>query len=106
MLTTTELQSLVEQVKYKPGWTFRVYDGRHEGQHLVIRTVVQDAYDLDKNVELDVHSMLPPMETEEQFFNWILWRLKRIECHECREFFQVKGKIFDDPHQENADQDL
>jgi hypothetical protein len=37
-----------------------VYDGRWEGQHLVIRTEVPDTYS-DQTVVLDVHSMLPPM---------------------------------------------
>jgi hypothetical protein len=106
MLSTSELQGLVREVQYKPGWEFKVYDGRHEGQHIVINTVVPDAYDENKNTMLDVHSMLPPMETKEQFYEWVLWRLKRIETHECREFLRIGGKVYSDPHAEFAERDL
>lgn len=105
MLTTPEIQNLLDKVSYKPDWEFSVYDGKHEGQHIVIRTPVQDAYDLDKIVVLDVHSMLPPCETAEQFYNWLLWRLKRLEVHECREFFRVDNMVYDDPHGPDADHD-
>jgi hypothetical protein len=62
-------------------------------------------YDLTKTVTLDVHSMLPPMLTEGQFLAWLLWRLKRIEVHEAREFFRVDDQVWDDPHAEHADRD-
>lgn len=105
MLSTKTLQTLLDEVTYKPGWSFKVYDGKHEGQHLVITTVVIDSYDITQTTTLDVHSMLPPMDTEKQFYDWLLWRLKRIECHECREFFRVDHKIYDDPHAEFAGRD-
>lgn len=106
VLSTARLQGILDRVQYKPGWDFAVYDGRHEGQHVVITTVVPDAYDLTKTVTLDVHSMLPPMLTEGQFLAWLLWRLKRIEVHEAREFFRVDDQVWDDPHAEHADRDL
>jgi hypothetical protein len=105
-LPTACLQGILARVRYKPGWAFSLYDGRHEGQHVRITTVVPDAYDPDKSLTVDVHSMLPPMLSERQFLEWVGWRLRRIECHESREFFRFDGRVFDDPHAENADRDL
>jgi hypothetical protein len=62
VLTTAEIQAHLNRLSYKPGWEFKVYDGRWEGQHLVIRTEVPDTYS-DQTVVLDVHSMLPPMRS-------------------------------------------
>lgn len=104
-LSTAYLQAILERVRYKPGWDFSLYDGRHEGQHMVITTVVPDAYNPSETVTLDVHSMLPPQFSETQFLEWLLWRLRRIEIHECREFFHVDGQVYDDPHADGADQD-
>lgn len=106
MLITADLAQVLARVTYKPGWRFAVYDGRFEGQHLVITTQVLDAYDPDSTVTLDVHSMLPPMRDEQQFLDWLLWRVCRIETHEAREFLRVNGVSHNDPHAEYADRDL
>lgn len=106
MISTNELAMYIRDVKYKPGWAFRIYDGRYEGQHLVIQTQVIDAYNPEEIVTLDVHSMLPPMENRKQFMDWLQWRLIRIECHESREFFRVDGVCWSDPHADGADQDI
>ena len=106
MLSTKQIQEYLDKVTYKPGWKFRCYDGRWEGQHLVITTVLPDAYDKGKTTTLDVHSMLPPMETIDQLNTWMMWRLGRIEIHEMREFYQVDGKLIADPHAEFAGRDL
>jgi hypothetical protein len=92
-------------VTYKPGWKIQAYDGRFEGQHIAITTVVADAYDPTKTTTLDVHSMLPPQADEEALMSWLLWRCIRIECHEAREFLRVDGAPWSDPHAECADQD-
>lgn len=105
MLSTEQLREHLTKVTYKPGWSFTVYDGEWEGQHIVIRTVVHDAYDPTKTTALDVHSMLPPMDSIDQFNNWLMWRLGRIEVHEMREFFRVNGTPVSDPHKENANRD-
>lgn len=106
MLTVPQMQALLDRITYRPGWTFDVYQGRHEGPHLVIRTSVADAYNPDQTTVLDVHSMLPPMRDEQQFMDWLLWRCSRLEVHEAREFLRVDGKPHSDPHGPDADHDL
>ena len=104
-LTVPDLQALLDVVTYKPGWRFELYDGRMEGPHVAIWTQVLDAYDPETTTVLDVHSMLPPMRSAEQFYDWLLWRICRIETHEAREFLRVAGAVYDDPHADGADQD-
>lgn len=105
MLTVGEIEAELARVSYKPGWTFRVYQGRWEGLHLVIRTEVPDAYHEGENVVLDVHSFLPPLRDRWALHSWLTWRLARIEVHEMREFYRVDGQCWDDPHAEGASED-
>jgi hypothetical protein len=106
VLTTGEIAAHLERLSYKDGWEFSVYDGRWEGQHLVIRTVVPDTYHPGESLVLDVHSMLPPMRDTAQLEEWLAWRLARIEVHEMREFFKRDGQVLFSPHAEFADRDL
>jgi hypothetical protein len=105
VLTTTELQNHLSTISYMPGWLIDVYDGAYEGQHCVIRTRLEDSYNPGEMVELDIHSMLPPMRTTEDFEQWLLWRLMRIATHEVREWLKKDGKPIVDPHADGADQD-
>lgn len=106
VLTIPQLQALLGHVTYRPGWLFLAYQGRHEGPHLQITTVVPDAYNPDETTTLDIHTSIPPMETPAQFYTWVGWRLARIESHEQREFYRIDGVPWDDPHKPNADRDL
>lgn len=106
MLSTRDLQEIVGRVVYKPGWSFRVYDGRWEWQHCSVTFPVLDAYDQTKTIDLDVHSGIGPFDTEKGFLDWLLRRIARIEVHEAREFFKVDGRVYDDPHADGADRDL
>lgn len=83
-----------------------MYDGSHEGQHCVITARVIDAYNPGQTTSLNVHSALPPCRDEQAFLDWLLWRCKRVEVHECMEFLQVDGKPHVDPHRPDADHDL
>jgi hypothetical protein len=105
MLTTPQVQAVLDRVTYKDGWSLEVYDGRFEGQHVVITTVVADAYDQTKTVTLDVHSSLPPMRDEQAVLEWLAWRLGRLEIHEMLEFLRLDGSCWVDPHRTGADQD-
>lgn len=106
MMTTSEIQDHLSRITYKPGWELKIYDGRWEGQHLVITTVVPDSYHPGETVTLDVHSMLPPMRDGNALDEWLAWRLGRIEVHEMREFLRRDGRPIYDPHAEYAERDL
>jgi hypothetical protein len=106
VLTTAQIQAELDRVTYREGWTIRVYDGRHEGQHVVITTDVPDAYNPGRTVTLDIHSPLPPIPDVDYLHVWMLWRLGRIASHENREFYRVDGKPPFDPHAPFADRDV
>lgn len=104
-LTTAELAAHVDRLSFMPGWSIQVRDGRREGQHVVIRASVPDAYHPDEVTVLDVHSKLPPQFTAAQFDEWILWRLERIASHEVREWLRRDGAPIFDPHAPDANRD-
>jgi hypothetical protein len=105
VLTVEGIRAHLERLSYKDGWTFDVYEGRWEGQHLVIRTEIEDAALRGRKVVLDVHSMLPPMRDTIALEEWLAWRLGRLEVHEMREFLRRDGRVIFDPHGADADHD-
>lgn len=106
MLTTEQIREHLTHLSYKPGWSFEVYDGRWEGQHIAIRGEVEDSYRPGEKTVLDVHSMLPPMTGTGALEAWLIWRLCRLEVHEAREFFKRDGRVLFDPHAPFADRDV
>jgi hypothetical protein len=106
MLTTAQIRDELLRVTYRSGWSFEVYDGAFEGQHIVIRAKVIDAYHPGQTVDLDVHSMLPPMPDAAYLHRWLAWRLGRLELHEMREHLHLDGKPIFDPHAPYADRDV
>lgn len=104
-MSVEQMQAVLDQVTYKPGWKFTVYQGEWEGPHVVITTQVIDAYDPTQSTVLDVHSSLPPMRDEDQLMEWLAWRLGRIEVHEMREFLKFDGQPVFDPHAPLAERD-
>lgn len=106
MLTTAEVAAHLAELTYRPGWSLAVYDGRWEGQHLVITAEVVDSTHPERTTLLDVHSMLPPMRDGQALDEWLAWRLGRIEMHEMREMLRRDGRPIFDPHAPHADRDL
>jgi hypothetical protein len=105
VLSTEEIREAVWCVTYRPGWSFEVYEGRFEGPHIVIRATVPDSTRLGQAVTLAIHSMLPPMRNRQAVFEWLAWRLGRIEVHEMREWLKVDGRVIFDPHALGAEHD-
>jgi hypothetical protein len=106
MITVAHMARHLARLTYRPGWTFQVYGGRHEGPHVVIRATLMDSTRPDRTVDIRVDSALPPFDSLEHFERWLLWRLEIIESHECREWFKRDGVPVCDPHAEHAQHDL
>jgi hypothetical protein len=52
---------------------------------------------------LDIHSLIPPMATVEDFDRWMVWRLIEIASHEVREWYRDdQGRAIFDPHAADA----
>jgi hypothetical protein len=104
-LSTDQIRQHLERLTYKPGWSFRVYTGRFEGQHVTIETTVPNTYHEGKTVTLRIESALPPMRDTQALEDWLAWRVIRIESHEAREFLRKDGLPIYDPHAPFADRD-
>lgn len=106
LLEIHDIRKILSKTRYKD-WTMRAYLGRHEGPHLRIVAMVQDAFG-PGTVPLDIHCRIPRVarRDEEHFLDFLLERLQVAENHETREFFKVGGKVYDSPHAPNADRDL
>lgn len=97
-LSFYSLKEAIAKFSYKPGWTFTVYEDPYEGSHIQIAVSTPDAFHPEQDVVLDIHSPLPPMFDDRQLKAWMLWRLLRIETHECREWLRFKGEQIINPH--------
>lgn len=98
-LTTGVLNNIIKnKVRYLPGWTIKVEEDEFEGQYLVIRADVPDAYHPEQTMTLNIVSHFPPMFDSGNFFDFLSWRLRQIAIHESMEWFRVNGKPWVDPH--------
>lgn len=104
-LSIQEIREHIGRLSYRPGWTIEVYQGAYELAHLVIQAELENSYRPGEKVLLDIHSALPPLCSTDELERWLLWRLTRIEIHECHEWFKRDGKPVADPHADGADQD-
>lgn len=101
MLTTAEIAGWIGQMSYRPGWSFQVYETGFEDPWLLILAKNQaDSRNPGASIDLGIRSPIPPMENFDQLDRWLIWRLERVESHECREWLQVDGRPIFDPHRE------
>lgn len=87
------LRELLRHFTYRPGWEFRVHQGR-----LTITATVVDAYNPTQNIPLSFSQMIP-LHTP-NYFDWTRWlfdQVMNVERHEAREFFQINGVPVYDP---------
>lgn len=108
MATTTEdtmrqeapypyaLETLVNQLKYRPGWEFDLADTDRgqgsKGLTLVITTRGYNSYHPERGETYRVnHYMLvPPAAFDERSWRrWLFEQLHLVELHELMEFFQI-----------------
>jgi hypothetical protein len=99
MLTLPELVDALDVVTYKPEWSLVVRElDPHQGPFLSLVADLPNSADPTVTVPLRIHSPIPPMRDVPAFYEWLLWRLARVELHEALEWFQVHGKPWRDPH--------
>ena len=103
-LSAAELAELVAQVTYRPGWEITYHQSAPEwpaDEHMLrIVATVADSTDPERETTLSVWSPLPPFQSAQDLYEWIAWRLRRIEVHESREWMRVAGAVWSDPHKD------
>lgn len=102
MLSTAEIQAVLAEVSYRPGWTFEVFDSSFESPRIRIVGPVEDSYHPGTMLDLGINDFLPPLADEAALLSWLAWRLGRIESHEMREWLKRDGKPVFNPHTEPA----
>lgn len=104
------IEKLLTEVTYRPGWTITAH--RHPfGSYILIDAEVLDSekwdselpvevnYKLGNTTRVGVRACVPPdMLLLTEFYDWLQWRLAKVEYHELREFFMVGSKPWDSPH--------
>jgi hypothetical protein len=103
-LSTQNMQDLLAEVEYMPGWKIEVYDTEWQGPCLAIQARVEDSYNPGEMTDLRVKSFLPPFEVPIEFYRYLRWRLARIAVHESDEWLRARGKPLFDPHHVDADE--
>lgn len=100
------LESLIKRLKYRPGWTCRLYSALDRGQGsegltLVITTRGYDSFNPEdgENYRVNHYMPVPPAAYDERSWRrWLLEQFLLVERHECMEFFVIDGKRPYAPH--------
>lgn len=92
------LQELVDNLEYRPGWTFSLRDldrGQgSEGLTLDILTLGYNAYHHERGESYRVHHYMPVPPAAYDRQSWRRWLFEQcllVERHEAMEFFSVDG---------------
>jgi hypothetical protein len=102
MLTRWQIERELRLLTYKEGWEWSLLEDEHEGLYVRWIITLPDSYNPGETVDLGINSWLPPIPDRDYLAKWFLWRVKRIESHEAREFLKRDGVILFDPHAEAA----
>lgn len=99
------LAELVEQLEYRPGWTFELaHIDRGQGSvglTLDIITLGYDSYHPERGEQYRVHHYMPvpPAAFDRRSWQrWLFEQLLLVERHEACEFFVVDGQRPYAPH--------
>lgn len=101
-----ELEDLVDNLQYRPGWTCELERRRDRGQGsvgltLAIYTLGYDTYHPDRGQTYRVvHYMIVPAANynRQSWQRWLLEQFLLVERHECCEFFKIGKKRPYAPH--------
>ena len=93
-----ELAMLVQELKYKAAWTFRLQDpgikfDRGQGSYgltLVVTIITPDAYHPETKRGVNHFFPVPPAAYDTRSWQrWLLEQILLVERHEACEFFQI-----------------
>ena len=89
-----DMDEIVSDLNYKPGWKFRQVRG-----WLYITAEVIHSETL-KPVTFEIQRIIPriAMRGEASFLSWWEDILMEAEFHELREFARYQGELIDNPH--------
>lgn len=98
------LRELVEQIKYKPRWTFSLSRDDRESLILYIISNTDNSMDFSNRINVR-HEFLVPLATynRDTWAAWLFDRVRDVESHEAAEFFRIDGVREFAPHHGNGE---
>jgi hypothetical protein len=97
MKTLSELEFLIAQIKYKPGWRITVH-GTPGNFYLQIRFESEDPTTRVVGEQSGRKWFLSPHMTDGEVVQTALMAVLAAEEHEAREFFTYRGRAIFGPH--------
>lgn len=93
----TALAQLVEDLRYKEGWSFRLGDldrgQESKGLTLSIYITVPDAYHPERDRSVVHYMLVPPAAFDERSWRrWLFDQIGLVEVHERCECFEIAGE--------------
>lgn len=101
MPSAADIQAILNDVSYRPGWRFRAVD-TPEGVLVRIDATLPDSRNPGRMVDIGIDSVLDPFVLwagRDELLRWLAWRLQRVEIHESQEWFRYRGELHQDPHE-------
>lgn len=90
-----ELERLVRQIRYKPGWRFGVDDSGD----IVVSARVRDSYSRTRRgVTVYSYTVVQSDMSERDVLQGIIDAVEALEFHETREWFRYRGTRPFNPH--------
>jgi hypothetical protein len=91
-----ELDKLVAQLKYRPGWQFYLaHQDRGQGsQGLTLDIIISapDTYHPEQTIRVRHSMIVPPAAYDRRSWRrWLFEQILLVERHEACEFFQIDG---------------
>jgi|ERR1700679_360603 len=89
-----DVQEIVAELSYKPGWKFREVRG---WLHITAEVIHSETF---QPVTFNIQRIIPriAMRGEAAFLSWWEDILMEAEFHELREFARYQGELIDNPH--------
>lgn len=96
-METEDIQSVLDRVSYKPGWTFGVME-KDSARYLWCTAKVLDVYNPTIELELSTSQSIRWNIRQDELKKEIYRLIMSMEEHELLEWFRIDGKFFKDPH--------
>jgi hypothetical protein len=97
MLTFEQMQQIVGEITYKPGWTITLSTDGHR-PYLQIGATTLDSVTQEIVPWRGAKAYLSPHMCRQEVVSEVFHLIERAELHEMREFFRYRGASIYNPH--------
>ena len=102
VLTKQEIQEAISHISWRPNTVFEIkwIADEYNYETVILATQeVEDAFgDHRKCIRMRPIRIPRTVDSVKSFYQYFLYELENWDIHECREWFQIDGVPFKDPH--------